>query len=486
MKRIISLILAGLLLASVSVSCAETEAEPEETTNANEPAAEEVPETEQSYIDSLGEKNFDGASFVVAASQQGSIPAFAREQTGEVVNDALYERDLTISDAYNVVIEYPETPDSPDTANDIANSVLAGDFYCDLYIDALSNGRTYMSGAFTKGALYNLLDVPHLQLDQSWWSELLYDKLQYKGKMYFTSGDVATASYNSPACVFMNLTTAQNQNIAVEEIYQLVYEGAWTIDEVTKRTAGLRVDLNGDGEVKVVDDSFGIISATVELTATEICVGAGVKYCDIDENGNLVVNLNTEQVINTLEKLKQCFNEIQPGDDWSPMTDTFKNDRALFLVHFVETAIKLRDMESDFVILPMAKYSVEQESYMSYTNPHAHSYVAIPLIQPDIERTGFITEVMEYLSVQSVRPTIYDVTLKGKVSRNPDSQAMLDIIFNTSYIDFNALNNFGSSTQLMCDALFNGADFVSSYKRNQKIMDKTLGSFEELFQESAE
>ena len=46
MKRIISLILAGLLLASVSVSCAETEAEPEETTNANEPAAEEVPETE--------------------------------------------------------------------------------------------------------------------------------------------------------------------------------------------------------------------------------------------------------------------------------------------------------------------------------------------------------------------------------------------------------------------------------------------------------
>jgi hypothetical protein len=38
----------------------------------------------------------------------------------------------------------------------------------------------------------------------------------------------------------------------------------------------------------------------------------------------------------------------------------------------------------------------------------------------------------------------------------------------------------------MCDALFNGADFVSSYKRNQKIMDKTLGSFEELFQESAE
>ena len=68
MKRIFSLILAGVLLASVTVSCAESEEEQE--TAAAEPAVQEIPETEQSYIDSLGKKNFEGASFVVAASQQ--------------------------------------------------------------------------------------------------------------------------------------------------------------------------------------------------------------------------------------------------------------------------------------------------------------------------------------------------------------------------------------------------------------------------------
>lgn len=486
MKKLLSILLTALLLTSSFISCANNE--PEAQSQDGNPGmvsaepAETTVETEASYVDTLGEKDFDGASYVVVVSQQGTVPAFAEELTGEVVNDALYKRDLEASNNYNVVIEYPETADSPSTANNISNCVLAGDYYCDLYMDALSDGANYMGSTFRKGALYNLLEVPYLRLDQKWWSELLYDKLQYKGKMFFTSGDIATASYYAPSCTFMNLGVANSFNIDATEIYNLVYENAWTLDEMMKRTAGIQTDLNGDGVMKTADDLYGVVSATVELTSTQICVGAGIRYCDIDEDGNMVVNLNTEQVLNTIDKLRQCFCEVKSGDDWGPIFDVFKIDRELFLIHFVETSIKCRDMESDFSILPMPKYDADQASYMSYTNPHTHSYVAIPLIQEDIERTGFLTEVLEYLSVDLVRPTIYDVTLKGKVSRDQDCQAMLDIIFNTTYIDFNTLCNFGGSTQTVCNALFGGADFVSAYEKNEKRLTKELEKVASLFE----
>ena len=491
MKKTAALLLAILLAASSFASCAKNTDDRQSDASANDDASpaptaqsgeeDAEPETEFSYVDSLGERDFDGASYVVAVSPQGALPTFAVELTGEAVNDAIYTRDRKVMDAYNVSIEYPETADSPTTATGITNCVLAGDYYCDVYMDALSNGKDYLSSTFRKGALYNLLDVPNLQLDQPWWSALMYEKLQLNGKMFFTSGDMAIPSFGAPSCVFMDLAVAENHGIDENEIYQLVYDNAWTIDEVMKRTAGLRTDLNGDGVIVPADDAYGIVSATVELTASQICVGAGIRYCEIGEDGHLAVNLDTEEVLNKLEKLRQCFCEIQPGDDWSVIFDNFKLDRELFLVHFVGTSSSFRDMESDFTILPMPKYDVAQETYMSYTNPHGHSYVAIPLIQPDIERTGFLTEVLEYLSVEMVRPTIYDITLKGKVARNLDSQRMLDIIFDTAYIDFNALNNFGQSTQVICNTLFGGYDFVSAYQKYSGLRSKEIAAVEALF-----
>ena len=489
MKKLISVILVSLILGSGLISCAQTDleqttnedVETNETNETNEinQFEETNVETEPSYLDTLEKKNFDGASYLMAAAVQGDLPAFAVEYTGEVVNDAMFERDLKVNNMYNVKIEYMETEDSPNTAKSVANSVLAGVYYSDLYRDPLSNGAEYMSSAFRSGALYNLIEVPYLSLDQSWWSKLLYENLQYNGKMFFTAGDLATASFNAPACAFMNVTVANNNNIDVNEIFQLVSDGAWTVDEMMKLTDGLRRDLNGDGLIVPEDDAYGVVTWPIELNSTVICVGAGIQFCEVDEAGNLAVNLNTEEVINKIQKISQCFNEIKSNE--SPSLDMLREDRTLFLMHFVESASLLRDMESDFAILPMPKYDEKQETYISYTNPHTHSYLAIPLIQPDIERTGFITEVLEYLSVEMVRPAIYDVTLKGKIARDPNTRKMLDIVFDTTYIDFNTLNNFGGSTVVVSRTLFSGKDFASSFQKIEKLVNNDLEMYSEFF-----
>ena len=487
MKKLLSIIVSVILL--VLVSCNKNNKmesennQPTLTADNSEQITESLKETETTYIESLGNQNFDGASYVYAFAPQGNLPLGVEELTGDVINDAIYRRDLKVGDTYNISIKYKECENSPQTGEDVANCAYAGDYFSDLYRDALSTGNAYMGTAFREGALYNMLEVPYLQLNKSWWSQLLYEQLQYNGKMFFTSGDIAVNSYMAPAATFMNHAVAGKYNINPNDIYKLVTDGIWTMDEMNKLTEGLHVDLNGDGVMNMNDDSYGVVLPTVELNATMLMCSAGVKYSEIDENGNIVINLNTEKVLDRINKIKQCYDEVKADDDWSPFRDiTFKSDRALFLVHFVTSADSLRDMESDYSFLPMAKYDETQESYVSYTNPHSHSYVGIPLIQPDIERTGFVTEVLEVLSVEMVRPAIYEKTLKGQLSRNPNSTEMLDIIFDTLYIDFNALNNFGGSTGIMANILFGDSGFASEYQRIENLINEDLAAFIKLFE----
>ncbi|MCR5264141.1 MAG: hypothetical protein K6D94_09725 [Clostridiales bacterium] len=160
MKRISALILVSLIVIS-SVSCGQSDSGTP-TVTAAAPAADaaETAETtaadggDQPLLSSLGEKDFGGETYTVLVSQQGSLPAFATELNGEIVNDSLYERDCAISEAYNVSIQYPQGVGG---ASAVTESVLAGDYICDLYMDALSDGRNYMSSTFWNGSLYNLL-----------------------------------------------------------------------------------------------------------------------------------------------------------------------------------------------------------------------------------------------------------------------------------------------------------------------------------------
>lgn len=476
-KRLLSLILAAMLTAGF-VSCAqnpeETKDNAEAQTNQGDVASEEA-EPEVNYVDTLGDRNFDGAEFIILASDTGGIFSIIPEElNGSAINDAIVMRDKSIEDKYNIKVVYAEYPDDPSTATTIINSVKAGDAIADAYNDALSGGSSYMGATYQQGALYNMLDIPYLSLDQSWWSSLIYDSLLIKNKLFFTSGDMAPTSYTAPSCTFYNLQVGVDHGIAENDIYSLVYEGKWTLDEMIRVKASVPNDLNGDGVMKPADDAYGVGSATVTLTSTQIVVGSGLKLSEIDSEGNVIINLNTEKNINILNKLKECYNEVKPGDDWGPLLgDAFKSDRELFAIHFVETANSFRDMESDFAILPMPKYD-ESQDYMSYINPHTHSFVAVPLIQNDIEKTGFILEVMEYMSVEQIRPAVYDITLKGKCARNPDSQAMLDIVFNATYTDINAICDIGGSATLINSVLFGDKELSSGYSKVEKVITKSL------------
>lgn len=373
-------------------------------------------------------------------------------ETGDILNDALFRRNKEVEELYNLTIEYGKGD-----GNTLQSSVLADEDYYDMCIATIAG--TGLSVPSNSGLLMDLCTIDELSLDKPWWSQLMYDSLSIGGKLYYTSGDISPAMYCAPGCYYANKPLLADHKIECEDIYASVHDGSWTIDKMISLTKDMDRDLNNDGVMSEADDYFGQLNEVGTLSTAVHLVGAGVKTSEIDKDGKLVLNFNNEYTISVIEKLQKILTNFTPKD----IHTAFMNDRIVFLKHYVSSAYtRYRDMKSDFLILPMPKYDEKQESYYSLVNTWCTSFVGVPKTA-DAEKIGFIMEALAYKSYVDIRPQVYDVAFKAKGARNEEDASMLDIIFDTLYLDFNSFLDFGGAMTALNNALFNEKGLASEY-----------------------
>lgn len=456
MKRSFAMLLAGLLLASVA-SCGDSASQTDDT-SADTTTAEPV---ESSRLSELGEKNFGGKTFVILDANDypaTHINMPGEEMNGDVINDALFERDRKIEELFSVKIQYEQISGAKEGTNVLRSAELAGDAVYNLCISTVCGGR--LATLATEGILANLCDIPNLTLDANWWSKLMYESCMLNGKMYFTTGDISPTTYLVPGCVYLNQTLLENYQIDTD-FYQLVRDGKWTVDELLSITKDAASDVNQDGKMHVSDDFFGLVYQTNSLTASMMLVGCGESLSS-NEGNSVAISLNSERASHVVEKIRQIAEPIQYAEQNDIFKLAFKDDRSLAMIHSIGTAKNyLRDMNSDYLVLPMPKYDEMQASYRSMINGWGDCFIGIPK-SADAEFTGFITEALAYESYASVRPQVYDLVLKQKAARDEGSAEMLDIIFDTTYLDFMGIYEFASLPTGMADVVFKNKPLAST------------------------
>ena len=450
MKRKLTLSLALMLLAltaAQAVACGDsTDKKGNDTTASSSgndtTTAEET--TAKSLLDDLGDKDFGGRTFTFLDANGNpaahvNIPA--DEETGETINDLLYQRDSVIEDKYNVKLDYVQIANANDGCATLKNSVLAGDNDYDFVMSNLMSGG--LGSIATDGVLANLLDTPYLSLSDKWWSHYMYDNLQLEGRMYYTTGDITPTLYQMPACVYINRSLLDKYNIDTN-FYELVTTGKWTVDELYSLTRDKDEDLNQDGVMSDQDDFFGFAPQMQTLMTESLLVGAGVDLSGLNaDKTDIVLDFSSERTQNVFTKLQQVVPHNITFEGYSVDTGkVFSEDRALVTMHFVEKAINtFRSMNSDYYILPVPKYDETQDGYRSFVNAWINAFSAIPA-NADLEFSGFITEALARYSYEVIRPRAYDITYKAKATRDDESAEMLDIIFDNVYLDFNAIYDF--------------------------------------------
>ena len=489
-SRILSLILAALLLASSFTACSESKntaettgtpqsadvtAETEETTVSEESAPEEIVNTRLNIPDTLpADLSYDGQTVTIyysnSRNRTGTIEG-AEELTGEVVTDAVIECNHWVADRLDVDLQfYAENTGNWDTiAALVGNLIMANDDTFDIYI-----GEQFgMAQNVTKGYYRNTLELKYLDFDQPWWNTTYMENLQFtRDNRMFLLGEFTLSGLGDLFTHYFNKNIYQNNFGNPDDLYNLVLDGKWTIDKMSELAEAAYVDANGNGEVDP-DDQLGYVANQTFSTVDPFMYSAGIPYTSIGEDGLVTINLNQERAYALTEKTVNLFH--QKGT-YTQTTTLFQEGKALFLNSSLRDSSKLRDMTDNFGFLPTPKLDEEQDSYYSLVGDCAFISV-IPVTCADADRAAAVLEALNAQTYRTVSPAWYEVNLKLKYSRDIISSDIIDLIHDSIYSSFlyayAPLLNYAG--QIMRELVTNNeTQYASKVKSMEKPLMKKL------------
>ncbi len=479
-RQLLSLLLAFLLTSTTMAlaGCGQTESDT--TATADTTAADTTPvetESETAYIDTLEERDLDGYSYRMVAQHTDSRPNFAssEELTGEPLNDAIIQRKIATMERLNIQIEEIGYEDRGTLQNDVSKTIRAGDDAYDIILTPLSAGINNLT---TQNCLLDLVTVPHLTLESERWNASIAENMRIDGKQYFTTGVTSVCHLYVPQTVLFNKELAANYGLP--DLYEVVLDGKWTVDNMNTYMQDVTTDLNGDGELKPKDDQYACI---VEGTFGNALYMAGGFQCVYpDANGNWAFHLTDANSIDFIEKCAGIFGDksrvyADPNSDDQELYEAiFTEGRSLFVSASIRHATNFREMECDFGVLPIPVLH-EGDKYLVSCNTWLPAGIGVPVTCQDPERTGLIMETMAAYSYDSILPAIVEKVL-GKTARDEESYQIMMMMYENTGFDFNTIMNFADTSSMLRSAVIGATEnFVSSYAGVQKKADTALAEF---------
>lgn len=493
-KRVSLLLAAALIASAVMVSCAE-KADDVQVADDNTAVTDEQTETEEELKSNLPDGlNYNGASVRVINQPyfQRDIYTFnPEEETGDIVNDAVYTRNLNVSDQLNIKFDMYDTYllSGEDTYKLINNFVTAHD---DAY-EFVHSVQYSIAQHVTSNIYLDLSGLPYIDIDDDWWSTDYIRKASIGSKYYMLTGDITLGHIRHLSCIYFNKQVYENFYGDPNDFYQLVYDGGWTMDKMSDTVSICYSDLNGDGKYDD-GDAYGVGVHTSNLT-DHFTYDAGIRVTTRNEEGIPQLTMNNENTVIFTEKLYKLFYEnegvhvYQASDDTSYVTlvNKLSNNEVLLLLGWLHSSDYLRDMEVDYGVIPFPKFDEKQETY--YTLPHdVSNVVVIPITSSQTEMTAAVLEALAFEGYKNVIPAYYEIALKTKYFRDSDeiSNKIIDMIHDNPTTDFAYIYNYALSNVglIMRDLMgAKSSNFASKYAKSEKSYQRNLDKLIDKFLE---
>ncbi len=472
------MLLALLVLATCFAACGKDDIETTGAATNNVEITEDATET----LDIPLTADYGNYEFRVLSAGNQAFNDFQFEEESTLpLDNAQYKRKIKVEEDYNITItqDIQQKYSSGGGPGFMAVSQQANTGDCN-YDLCLIAGYDVSVLAYS-GYLYDMNSIKDIDLSKSWWDQNATESLAVKDVVFFTTGDITVSDNRTAFCLLFNKMLLNDYNL--DSPYDLVHDGEWTIENFGKLVKSVSEDLNQDG-IYDNNDRYGLMVWDDSIVG--MVNAAGERCCTINENGEIELTFYSENTLSALEQYAAVAYDHQHAityqrDKSISGLDMWKNNQGLFWTTLVNQLPNIREMESDFGVLPYPKLNAEQDNYYTCIAPYNSQFICVPLIQDDVDRTGVITEALAYYGQKVVLPALYDVTLVGQSTRDEESEPMLDIIFDNLVYDIGYYYQIGPyNKQLIVQMRNFNTNFTSmydTYKNAATVALKVINQF---------
>lgn len=488
-KRLLAILLAALMTASMTACGAPAETETTGTDEVLETVeTEAVPENDMEarklVSDNLPDKDFGGEDFTILGYDFTYGYMYAEELNGDVFNDALFNRNTGVAERFNVNMNILGEADYNGTSQIIKTAVLSGE---DTY-DLVAYHYVQMGNDLLSDVYLNFRDVPYINFENPWWNSSTENLLTYKGRTFLAFGSLDLTTISQASCFFYNMSMGEQYEM--EDIFSLVMEGKFTIDKVAEMGKIVYKDVDGNG-VKDATDQYGY-GFSRKGDADGYLQSFGKKLVEVNDDGSMALDrYYDEKLVSIMEKL----NALQSNEEWVWSEDAwnvgfnrFVENTLLFGHGYIAmTQWGMRDSEIDYAVLPVPKWDEAQDNYYITVGGSGDAQ-AVLRTASNLEKIGIVTEALNAESWKTCEAAYYENTIKYKSTRAEENVEVLDMMMESRIFDFGSVyggwsSSGGGATFWIHEVLNKGSADIASYYQSKKstwegYMESVLAAFE--------
>ena len=500
MKRILPLILAIVILVATFAACMPSndgngDSSKDPTYTPSPGGDDKLPDDEiEEVIGNLDPSiNLGGNEINIISRGHANFKdeITVESSDGDPIQDSIFQRRLDVERILNCeIVDWPvnEATDGDYTVCKTLENALKGK---DCPYDIMSASAYTAFGNTVKGLCHDLLSVENIDLTQKYWATHFNAEASIGNAQYFATGAISLSLRRFIWVTFFNKTLAESYGL--EDLYQVVEDGRWTIDYQAQLVATMYDDTDSvSGATE--GDMFGLVANP------HICTDPYWASCEIQilskdpETNFFKIAPPVETIDDLLTKVNNLYYKTggtyvvtpQSGDtDQEIIRQKFTGGTStMATLRLLEVeAEDFRNMSDPYGILPIPRYSETQDAYYSHAHDQFIVYGIVSSVpSTKIDDMGAFLECMAIEGYKTVTPAYYEVALKGKYSKDEESWKMLDDIVNNLKINggllytmelsdiLQTMRNLIKNKETTCVTKFSG--------RSLQMLEKMLNDFQ--------
>ena len=397
------------------------------------------------------------------------------ELNGEAFNDAVFNRNQHLEETYGFRINVTSSKDT--NMSDLSKLLLAGDDTYDAVFPQVRNA----AGCAQQGLLLDLKTLKYLDFESGYWSSMYNDTLSIMNRMFYATGDISVNYRDSLFSIWFNKDMLGDYQL--DDPYELVKSGKWTLDAIESMSLAAAGDLDGDSAM-TLKDRWGLVFQSSE-SGIIFYYGAGEHVVDLDEEKKPYISLGGERSTAVFDRISGMMSQTQAIKTMSDsdVSNTFMDSRSLFMAIVIYHLMTHHAQDVTFGLLPVPKYDEAQQEYYQFADGWCISPACVPATAKNPETSGYILQTIAEASRKDVLPVYYDICLTRKYVRDEESSEMLDIIFKNCMLDNSDIFQWASFDSALKTAFIKGEGLQSLLEKNRSKLEggieKTIAAFEE-------